>query len=124
MRMPLLDFLLGGDPKFMIAITILFVIAVVQFVRKRKVEDDLVIDRINSRIGHLSFAIIMLSVISLLLGLLHSFYFMGTVSGIAPDLLFSGISRMLISPIYGLILFTLCRLLLGFSERRLTLSKS
>lgn len=124
MRMPLMDFLLGGDPKFMIAITILFVIVLVQFIRRRKEEDHLMIDRINKRIGHLSIVMIMLSVISLLLGLLHSFYFMGAVSGIAPNLMFSGISRMLITPTYGLILFTLCRLLLSFSERKLSLSKS
>lgn len=122
--MPLMDFLTGGDPKFMICNTILFIIVIVQIIKRRRAEDSFVIDRLNKQLGHLSFTIIMLSMLSLLLGLLHSFYFIGAANGIASGLLFSGISQTLISPTYGLILFTISKLLMAFFTPKLVLSEA
>lgn len=122
--MPLMDFLMGGDPKFMIANTLLFIIVMVQIIKRRKAVESLVIDKANKLLTQLSFTIVMLSVISLLLGLLHSFYFIGSVSGIAPGLLFNGLSRTLISPTYGLMLFMLSKLLMAFSGPKPEMKKA
>lgn len=122
--MPLMEFLMGGDPKFMIANTLLFIIIVVQIIKRRKAVDSFVIDKANKLLTQLSFTVIMLSVLSLLLGLLHSFYFIGASSGVAPGLVFSGLSRTLISPTYGLILFTISRLLMVFSAPKPQLNQA
>ncbi len=114
---------MGGDPKFMIANTFLFIIVIVQVVKRRGAGENAVIDKLNKQLSHLSFTIMMLSLLSLLLGLLHSFYFIGEATGIAHDLLFKGLSRTLISPTYGLILFTVSRLLMAFFTPKLVLSK-
>ncbi|GAB5526661.1 MAG: hypothetical protein Roseis2KO_45330 [Roseivirga sp.] len=119
-----MDFLMGGDPKFMIANTLLFIMVIVLVVKRRGAGESSVIDKLNKQLSHLSFTIIMLSVLSLLLGLLHSFYFIGAATGIAHELLFNGLSRTLISPTYGLILFTVSKLLMAFSVPKPTLAKA
>lgn len=128
MRMPFMEFIGGGDPKFMIALTLLFAVVVVQIIRKRKLKSESAeiasIQKIDRQVGHLTFAMIMLSVVSLLLGFLHSFYFMGEVTSIAPKLMFNGVSRALISPTYGVILYTISRLLVTSSSNKLLPAKS
>jgi biopolymer transport protein ExbB/TolQ len=52
----------------------------------------------------------MLSVLSLLLGLMHSFYFIGKAGGVAPNLIFQGVANALITPVLGLCLFMICKI--------------
>jgi hypothetical protein len=115
--MPLMEFIGGGDPKFMISITVLFIALLVQLVRRRQPksgEGDIAsLHKLDRQLGNLSFAILMLSALSLLLGFLHSFYFMGQVESVNPRLLYAGVSRTLITPVYGLILFTAGKLLIA-----------
>lgn len=128
MRMPLMQFMGGGDPKFMIAITLLFIALLVQLIRKRKlkhVDTELqAVAKIDRQMANLSFTILMLSAVSLLLGFLHSFYFIGQQEGINPKLLYSGVSRTLISPTYGLIIFTISKWLIALSGDKLRPAKS
>lgn len=121
--MPLMDFLTGGDPKFMIVNSLLFIAVLVQVIRRKKTEDNLLIDKLSKQLGQLSFTIVMLSLLSLLLGLLHSFYFIGQANGIATGLLYSGMSYTLISPTYGLILFLISKLLIGSIAPKLEIQK-
>lgn len=124
MRMPLMEFLTGGDPKFMIVNTLLFIAVLVQLIRRKKAEDNLLMEKLTRQLGQLSFTIAILSLLSLLLGLLHSFYFIGQASGIAIGLLYTGMSYTLISPTYGLILFLISKLLIAFFTPKVTLSEA
>jgi hypothetical protein len=119
MRMPLLEFITGGDLKFMIALTLLFVLTLVQFSKKMKVNkgsvpDMLQINLLNKKIIQKGNWIALLSLFSLLLGLMHSFYFIGKVGGAAPAIIFQGLAFTLVTPVYGLVIYMLCKLMSMF----------
>lgn len=124
MRMPFSEFITSGDLKFIIALLLFCAWAIFHFAKKiqaRKYEDPIyLIQYHNSKIQNATFWIIILSALSLLLGLLHSFYFIGKAGGIAPDLIFQGISYTLITPTLGVCLFICCNILKGiFNEMKL-----
>ncbi|WP_299765579.1 hypothetical protein [uncultured Dokdonia sp.] len=119
--MPFSEFITSGDLKFIIAFFIFSGWAIVHFFKKvkaRQQQDDThQILHHNSKINHAAFWILILSVLSLLLGLMHSFYFIGKTGGIAPGLIFQGVSYALITPVLGICLFICCKTLKGtFNE--------
>jgi uncharacterized protein YacL len=109
MRMPLSDFLLNGDLKFIIILYIFLILAVVLFVKKLKTKENQ--DYYNSKINKLGNWSLLLAVFSLLLGMLHSFYFISKTKGIATSLLFGGLSNMLITPTLGVVIAIVVKLL-------------
>jgi len=117
MRMPFSEFILNGDLKFIIAFILFTLFAFYHFFRKLQVRkgeaNQALVEQHNLKINTASFWILILSVFSLLLGLMHSFYFIGKVGGIAPNIIFQGVSNALITPVLGISLFMLCKILSG-----------
>ena len=105
MRMPFLEFLMGGDPKFMIVLLAVLVTATIHFIKKLKSKNEengatISLER-NTKLSKLVFWSLMVSVFSFLLGFMHSFYFIGKAGGIAPHLMYQGASHALITPVFG-----------------------
>ncbi len=115
MRMPFIEFITQGDVKFVILFIGLLVFAFYHFIKKikhkNKEEYEKVINYHNVKIKHAAHWILIASVLSLLLGLMHSFYFIGKGGGIAPHLIFQGVSYALITPVLGVSLFIICKFL-------------
>ncbi len=72
----------------------------------------------NSKIDIAAFWILILSVFSLMLGLMHSFYFIGKAGGIAPNLIFQGIATSLITPVLGIALYIICKTFKGIFNQK------
>jgi biopolymer transport protein ExbB/TolQ len=117
MRMPLSEFITSGDLKFIIVFIIFTSIAVYRFIKKlqakNKAESQELTIYYNAKINSAATWILIASVLSLFLGLLHSFYFIGKAGGIAPNLIFQGASYALITPVFGICLYIVCKI---FSE--------
>ena len=117
MRMPLSEFILSGDIKFIVAFIIFTSIAVYSFIKKlraQKIEETHTLTAYyNTKINRAAFWILILSMLSLLLGLMHSFCFIGKAGGIAPNLIFQGVSYALITPVFGICLYIVCKILSG-----------
>ena len=114
MRMPLVEFLISGDPKFIVVFIIFIAIAIFHFIKKLKNKPDVaLVGYHNAKIDNASFWILISSVLSLLLGFMHSFYFIGKAGGIAPHLIFNGVSYALITPVLGIIVFIISKILRG-----------
>ena len=106
MRMPLSEFIISGDLKFIVVFIILSSIATYHFIKKlqakRSSGNHELTEHYNAKINNAASWILILSALSLLLGLMHSFYFIGKAGGIAPDLIFQGFSYALITPVIGI----------------------
>ncbi len=117
MRMPFSEFITSGDLKFILIFIIFTTIAIIHFFRKVQAKKGTdyqeSIKLHNSKINNAAFWILISSVLSLLLGLMHSFYFIGKAGGIAPNLIFQGVSYALITPVLGICLFMICKILYG-----------
>jgi len=117
MRMPFIEFISNGDLKFVIVFIIFSSIAITQFVKKirtnKSTGDREMLKFYNSKIDNAAFWILISSVLSLLLGLLHSFYFIGVAGGMAPNMIFKGVSYSLITPVLGICLYIICKILKG-----------
>ena len=117
MRMPFLEFITSGDLKFILAFIIFSSVAIYHFFKKlqaKKSEKNIELcKRHNSKISNAAFWTLILSTLSLLLGLMHSFYFIGKAGGIAPNLIFQGVSYALITPVLGICLFIVSKILYG-----------
>ena len=117
MRMPFIEFITGGDLKFIIVFIIFSTIAIYHFIKKLKAKNKSknlgMLAYHNSKISSAAFWILISSILSLLLGLMHSFYFIGKAGGIAPHLIFQGLSIALITPVLGIGLYIICRILKG-----------
>jgi len=117
MRMPFIEFITSGDLKFIIVFIIFSVIAIYHFIKKlqsRRSKDYLLLmEQHNSKINSAAFGILVSSILSLLLGLLHSFYFIGKAGGVSSNLVFQGISYTLITPVLGICLYMICKILSG-----------
>ncbi|WBX70800.1 hypothetical protein [Tenacibaculum retecalamus] len=109
MRMPLLDFLANGDLKFVIVLYIFLIASFVFFFKKMKEKENQ--DFYNLKIKKLVTWSLLISFFSLLLGLLHSFYFVSKAGGIANNLLFGGLANMLITPTLGVVIAMIIKLL-------------
>ncbi|MFK8058946.1 MAG: hypothetical protein AB8B78_02540 [Polaribacter sp.] len=109
MRMPLLDFLANGDLKFVIILYAFLITALVYFFKKLKQKEHQEIH--NLKIKKLINWTLSLSLFSLFLGLLHSFYFISKANGIANNLLFGGLANMLITPTLGIAISIIIKLL-------------
>ncbi len=124
MRMPFFEFLTSGDLKFIIVFIIFSLIAIYYFIKKlqdQKSESQLLlIDQHNTKITNAANWILISSVLSLLLGLMHSFYFMGKAEGIATKLIYSGVSYALITPVLGVCLSMGCKILSGVFNPKMT----
>lgn len=120
MRMPFIEFITNGDLKFIVAFVIFSVVAIYNFKIKmqlgNKTENQSLIKHHNSKINNAAFWILILSTLSLLLGLMHSFYFIGKAGGVAPDLIFQGVSYALITPVLGVCLFIICKIFIGITS--------
>ena len=123
MRMPFIEFITNGDLKFIIVFIIFSSVSICHFIKKLKaknnLEDQKLVNYHNSRIDIAAFWILICSVLSLLLGLLHSFYFIGKFGGIAPNLMFQGISYTLITPVLGIGLFMISKILKGLFNSKM-----
>ena len=113
--MPFSEFMTSGDLKFIIAFIIFISIAVYHFFKKLQTKknensQDLM-QHHNSKINNAAFWILILSVLSLFLGLMHSFYFIGKAGGIATGMIFQGVSYALITPVLGICLFIICKII-------------
>jgi len=116
MRMPFTEFFMNGDLKFIIVFILFMVIAINHFLKKlkaKKTGNHGLVDYHNTRINVVAFWILIFGVLSLILGLMHSFYFIGKTGGIAPNLIFQGVSYALITPVLGICLFIICKILKG-----------
>lgn len=107
--MPLLDFLTNGDLKFVIVLYIFLIVAFGFFFKKLKKKENQ--DQYNQKIKKLANWSLIISVFSLMLGLLHSFYFISKSGGIASNLLFGGLANMLITPTLGIVVAIAIKLL-------------
>ncbi|WP_152538529.1 hypothetical protein [Aquimarina macrocephali] len=120
MRMPFSEFIASGDLKFIVVFIICTASAGYHFFKKlqakKNQENQESAKHHNLKIYNAAFWIGILSILSLLLGLMHSFYFIGKTGGIAPELIFQGISNTLITPVLGVCLFMVCRILHGISN--------
>lgn len=117
MRMPFLEFITNGDLKFIIVFIIFSSLGIYHFLKKlraKKSEENMeLIKYHNLKINSAAFWILILSNLSLLLGLMHSFYFIGKTGGIAPNMIFQGVSTALITPVLGICLYIVCKILHG-----------
>lgn len=115
MRMPITEFISSGDLKFIIAFTAFTIVAASHYLKKIKarnqIENKALENYHNSKINKAAFWIGTLSVLSLLLGFMHSLYFIGKAGGIAPNLIFLGASYALITPVMGVSFFIICKIL-------------
>lgn len=109
MRMPLLDFLANGDLKFVVILYAFLIISIVYFIKKFKQKEHQ--EELNLKIKRLVNWSLFISAFSLLLGLLHSFYFISKSGGIANNLLFGGLANMLITPTLGVAIAMIIKLL-------------
>lgn len=114
MRMPFIEFITNGDLKFIIVYIIFTGVALFHFIKKtqlkKTVENHELIKYHNSKIDIAAFWMLTCSILSLLLGLMHSFYFIGKAGGIAPSLIFQGVSSALITPVLGVCLFMISKI--------------
>lgn len=122
MRMPFTEFITNGDLKFIIVFVIFSAVAIFHFIKKLQAKNQSLINNHNSKINTAAFWILISSMLSLLLGLMHSFYFIGKAGGIAPHLIFQGVSYALITPVLGVCLFMVCKILKGLSNQKATQS--
>ena len=109
MRMPLLDFLAKGDLKFVIILYTFLIVAIVYFFKKLRQKEAQ--EQYNLKIKKLVSWSLLIAAFSLLLGLLHSFYFVSQAEGIADNLLFGGLANMLITPTLGVAIGMIIKLL-------------
>ena len=116
MRMPFLEFITSGDLKFVIVYVIFFGIACYAFFRKLSSTESQQKAAFNLKIKHAAFWILISSVLTLLLGFMHSFYFIGKTGGIAPHLIFQGVANALVTPVMGIGLFILVKILGAFGN--------
>ncbi|MCK0180623.1 hypothetical protein MWU50_15090 [Flavobacteriaceae bacterium S0862] len=124
MRMPFTEFITNGDLKFIIAFIVFSAVAIYNFTKKiqvrNKTENQSLIKYYNSKINSAAFWILISSLLSLLLGLIHSFYFIGKAGGIAPNLIFQGVSYILITPVLGVCLFMICKIFKGIMNLKIS----
>jgi hypothetical protein len=124
MRMPFTEFITNGDLKFIIVFIVFSAVAIYNFIKKiqarNKIENQSLIKYYNSKINSAAFWILISSLLSLLLGLIHSFYFIGRAGGIAPNLIFQGVSYVLITPVLGVCLFMICKIFKGIMNLKIS----
>ena len=108
MRMPFIDFLTQGDLKFVLILYAFLIMAIVFFFKKLKQKEQQ--ETYNVKIKKLVSWTLIISAFSLLLGLLHSFYFMSKVNGIAPNLFYGGLANVLVTPTLGVAISVIIKL--------------
>jgi hypothetical protein len=109
MRMPLSEFLANGDLKFVIILFLFLLISIYYFIKKITTKDQQV--HLNLKMNKLVTWSLFISIFSLFLGLLHSFYFISKVNGIANNLLFGGLANVIITPTLGVAIAMIIKLL-------------
>ena len=120
--MPFSEFISSGDLKFIIVFILLTGMAVFHFIKKlqtfKNQPDPEAVAFRNSKINVFSIVILILSMLSLLLGLMHSFYVIGEAGGVSPAIMYKGISYTFITPALGLVLYLVCRILKEVSNTK------
>lgn len=120
MRMPFMEFITNGDLKFVISFAIFFMVSIYHFFKKLNIKNNTDKDLVayhNSKINVAANWILILAVLSLLLGFMHSFYFVGKAGSIAPNLIFTGVSYALITPVLGVSLHIICKTLKAINKK-------
>lgn len=121
--MPFLDFITRGDLKFIIVFILFSALALFHFFKKIQSKKTPNYNHEatlrNTKIKNAAFWILSASILSLLLGLMHSFYFIGQAGGIAPALVFQGVSIALITPTLGICLYIICHILKTISTPKI-----
>lgn len=107
--MPFTEFLTNGDLKFVVILHTFLIAAIIYFIKKINNRNDQ--EKHNLKINKLVNWSLFIAVFSLLLGLLHSFYFISKAKGIANHLLFGGLSNVLITPVLGVVIAMIIKLL-------------
>lgn len=97
--MPFTEFLTNGDLKFVIILYAFLIASIILFIKKKR-EPKLEVKYNNILKGLVNWSLL-ISLFSLLLGLLHSFYFISKAKGVASHLLFGGLANTLITPVLG-----------------------
>jgi hypothetical protein len=115
MRMPLSEFTISGDLKFIVVFIIFTLIATYHFIKKMQAKKSSATQELtryhNAKIDSAACWILILSTLSLLLGLMRSFYFIGKAGRIAPNLIFQGVSHALITPVMGIGFYIISKIL-------------
>jgi hypothetical protein len=109
MRMPFTEFLANGDLKFVLLLYAFLIAAIIYFVKKKTNNEQQ--ELYNFKLNKLANCSLFITVFSLLLGLMHSFYFISKTNGIANNLLFGGLSNVLITPVLGITIAMIIKLL-------------
>ena len=109
MRMPFTEFLTNGDLKFVIILYAFLITAIIYFIKKTANKSEQ--KSYNLKINKLVNWSLFISIFSLLLGLMHSFYFIAKAKGIANHLLFGGLSNVIITPVLGVAIAMIIKLL-------------
>lgn len=113
--MPFLEFITSGDLKFVLVFIVFLGVAIFHFIKKSQASKNAdSIDQIklhNGKINKAASWVLILSVLSLLLGLMHSLYFIAKAGGVAPQLIFQGLANTLITPVLGIFFFIVCKIL-------------
>ncbi len=111
MRMPIVDFLLGADLKFVLLFIALMAFSVVWAIKKVKTKEADRIVQYNLKIKAAASWLPALAMLSLLLGWMHSFYFIGKAGSVAPSMLYNGLANAMVTPVLGLLVFLFIRIL-------------
>lgn len=108
MRMPLSEFLTNGDLKFVIILYSFLIVGVFYLIKKytQKEKEEIY----TTKLKNLVTWSLLVSVFSLLVGLLHSCYFISKTQGIASSLLFGGLVQALITPTLGVVIAMILKL--------------
>ena len=109
MRMPFTEFLTNGDLKFVLILYAFLIASIIYFVQKTNNRNEQ--EKYNLKINKLVSWSLFITIFSLLLGLLHSFYFISKARGIANHLLFGGLSNVMITPVLGIAIAMIIKLL-------------
>ncbi len=109
MRMPFTEFLTNGDLKFVIILYAFLIASIILFIKKKQ-QPKLEV-RNNNILKSLVNWSLLISLFTLLLGLMHSFYFISKTKGIANHLLFGGLANTLITPVLGVAIAIIIKLL-------------
>lgn len=109
MRMPFTEFLTSGDLKFVLILYAFLITAIIYFIKK--IANKSQQENYNLKMNKLVNWSLFICVFSLLLGLMHSFYFISKAKGIANHLLFGGLSNVIITPVLGISIAMIIKLL-------------
>jgi hypothetical protein len=103
-------FAVNGDLKFILLFLLLFGLSIYRSVRQYRSVETSKTPYFTQSFG-LDHWLLVSSILSLLLGFMHSFYFISQAGGISPQIIYQGVSNALITPVFGLGLLLLAKMI-------------